>query len=88
MLVVGMNFLEIHALLEEVFACSFLEPSSFDDNILINPSIPFDHEGWQLRVKQTLVDAKVLDCLRLIAEKYGLKVDDTLKDGYYIIYSK
>jgi len=83
-----MNLLGIHSLLEEVFECPLKEPNSFEDNILINPSIPFEHEGWQLCIKESLVDEKALKCLKSIVKKNKLNIDTKLKEGYYVINSK
>jgi len=83
-----MNLLGIYALLEEVFECPLKEPSSVKDNIIINPSTPFDHEGWQLCIKESLADEGTLKCLKAIAKKYALKIDTELKEGYYVINSK
>ena len=83
-----MNLLEIHSLLEEVFECPLKEPKRFEDNILINPSMPFNRERWQLCIKESLVDEKALNCLKAIIKKYNLDMDNDLKEGYYVIDSK
>jgi hypothetical protein len=83
-----MNLLGIHSLLEEVFECPLKEPCSLEDNILINPSAPFDPEGWQLCISKALVDEKALKCLKAITKKYNLKLDSDLKEGYYAIDAK
>lgn len=80
-----MNLLGIHSLLEEVFECPLKEPCSLEDNILINPSAPFSHEGWQLCISKALVDEKVLKCLKAIAKKYNLKLDSKVKEDYYVM---
>jgi hypothetical protein len=83
-----MNLLGIHSILEEVFECPLKEPCSFEDNILINPSIPFNHEGWQLCIRETLVNEETLKCLKSIARRYKLEIDTKLNEGYYTIDSK
>jgi hypothetical protein len=80
-----MNLLGIHSLLEEVFECPFKEPYGLEDNILINPSIPFNPEGWQLCISKALVDEKVLNCLKAIVKKYNLELDSKVKEGYFVM---
>jgi len=82
-----MNLLGIHSLLEYVFECPLKEPGNLEDNILINPSIPFRHEGWQLCIKESLVDEKTFKCLKSLAQKNNLKIDNKLREGNYVIDS-
>jgi hypothetical protein len=88
MLGIAMNLLGIHSLLEYVFECPLKEPCNLEDNFLINPSIPFDHEGWQLCIEESLVDENALKCLKSLVKKYNLKIDDKLEKGYYVLDSK
>ena len=81
-----MNLLEIHSLLEEIFRCPLAEPSSVED-IFISISQPYDHERWKLFIKKSLI-GDTLNCIKSIVEENELKINDTLKQGYYVIYSK